>query len=187
MELQLVLKKKMTNQKDKSYVAKLLLGFFISNPPLYADLGDLVTKQRAKQQKESKMTNRNSCYEYLSINNNKEWESSFKELDTFIEKATRKKCRKYVIYKVIKNVDIVEKGKLNIGVTISEISDITLESHVVIQNSSIEADSITLQVNHLEEEYDSDIVHKVDIINSEVKDDRDFSEDEDISDEDDFK
>lgn len=168
----------------KINILKFLLVTLVSSP-LYSDLGDLITKQRAKLQKDSKMTNKNSCYEYLSINNNKEWESSFKELDTFIEKATRKKCRKYVIYKVIKNVDIIEKGKLNIGVTISEISDITLESHVLIENSSIEADSIALQVNHLEEEYDSDIVHKVDIIDSDIKDDRDFNEDADMNDEDD--
>jgi len=164
-----------------------LLFFILITNPLYADLGDLVTKQRFKLQKNSKMTKKNSCYEYLSISNNKEWESSFKELDTFIEKAKKEKCRKYVIYKVIENVDIIEKGKINIGVTISEISDITLESHVVIENSSIEADSVTLQVNHLEEEYDSKIVHKVEIIDSDIKDDRDFSEDEDMKDEDDFK
>ena len=169
----------------KNHVLKFLLITLVASP-LYSDLGDLVARQRAKLQKDSKMTNKNSCYDYLSINNNKEWESSFKELDTFIEKAKKEKCRKYVIYKVIKNVDIIEKAKLNIGVTISEISDITLESRVVIENSSIEADSITLQVNHLEEEYDSNIVHKVDIIDSDLKDDRDFSEDED-KDMDDYK
>ncbi|HIP11146.1 MAG TPA: hypothetical protein EYG73_00370 [Arcobacter sp.] len=160
---------------------KSILAFILFFSFSYASLDDLVTQQRAELQKNSKISTKNTCYEYVDIHNKKEWKASLSQLNTFIDKAQKKKCKKYIIYKIIKNVNVFEKGKLNIGSTIDKISGITLESHVTIEDSSIQSDKISLLTRHIDKDTSSDITHKVNIIDSEIKDNDDFSEDEDLN------
>jgi hypothetical protein len=89
------------------------------------------TKQLAKKHPKK------GCYRYVEINGNRECREKKHLLDIDIKDN---RCKKIIIYKKIKNVDIRDSGKLldiDMGTTIKKSDKIDIRSITEIENSTI--------------------------------------------------
>jgi hypothetical protein len=116
---------------------------------LYAE--DLVStnlsyqKSRIKAKAKKSSTNDNICYEYVEISNTREWNKRKDELNTYIQN-NKNKCKKYIIYKEVRNVNTGNainnesgsKYEINLGVILEENPDVDIEIYTKIKNSTLQ-------------------------------------------------
>ena len=87
--------------------------------------------------------NNSECYIHIEVNGNKEWEENKEKLNTIIDK--KNKCREIVIYKYIKNVDILSQN--NIGTIIQKHNNVNVKTITIIKNSNIRSSSLNFNSN----------------------------------------
>jgi hypothetical protein len=120
---------------------------------LYAEsLGSInlnYQKSRIKAKAEKYSAKDRVCYQYVEITNTREWNRRKDELNTYI-KNNRDRCKKYIIYKEVKNVNIKNRlgssssnnsgseYTINIGVIMEENPEVDIEIYTQVKNSTLQ-------------------------------------------------
>jgi len=109
-------------------------------------------KSRIKSKAEHSSSKDRVCYQYVEISSTKEWNRRKDELNTYIQK-NKNRCRKYIIYKEVRNVDTRgfsssasnnNRGKydINLGVILDENPDVDIEIYTQVKNSHLKENGI---------------------------------------------
>lgn len=118
------------------------------------DLGGInlsYQKARIKAKAEKSSARDRICYQYVEITNTREWNKRKDELNTYI-RNNRSRCKKYIIYKEVRNVDTRSfysnasnhRGEydINIGVILEENPDVDIEIYTQVKNSHLKENGI---------------------------------------------
>jgi len=123
---------------------------------LYAeDLGGInlnYQKSRIKAKAKKSSSRDRVCYQYVEITNTREWNKRKDELNTYIQN-NKNRCKKYIIYKEIKNVDTRgfnsnasnnNRGDydINLGVILEENPNVDIEIYTQVKNSHLKENGI---------------------------------------------
>lgn len=123
---------------------------------LYAeDLGMVnLNYQKSKIKSKAKKSSSKDkiCYQYVEIRDTKQWNKRKNELNTYI-RNNKSKCKKYIIYKEVRNVDTTSYNanasnnsgeyKINIGVILKEENpDVDIELYTQVKNSKLKENGI---------------------------------------------
>lgn len=132
---------------------KIFFTLFLIYSFLYSeDLGLLNSnykQMRIKSLAKKQSSNKRVCYIYINIDGKRDWNKYKNQLNTQIQ-DNRSRCKKYVIYKKIKNVKTnnwrtsdaknnhSSEYKINLGVIIKENANVDIELYTTVENSSIQ-------------------------------------------------
>jgi len=119
------------------------------------DLGSVnlnYEKARIKAKAEQSSSTDRICYQYVEITNTREWNKRKDELNTYIQN-NKNRCKKYIIYKEIKNVDTRgfksnasnnNQGDfdINLGVILEENPNVDIEIYTQVKNSYLQENGI---------------------------------------------
>ncbi|HIP26666.1 MAG TPA: hypothetical protein EYG80_03320 [Flavobacteriaceae bacterium] len=123
---------------------------------LYAeDLGGAnlnYQKSRIKAKAENSSSKDKICYEYVEITNTRDWNKRKEELNTYIQN-NKNRCKKYIIYKEVRNVDTRgfnsnasnnSQGDfdINLGVILEENPDVDIEIYTQVKNSHLKENGV---------------------------------------------
>jgi len=123
---------------------------------LYAeDLGGVnlnYQKSRIKAKAENSSSKDKICYEYVEITNTRDWNKRKEELNTYIQN-NKNRCKKYIIYKEVRNVDTRgfnsnasnnSQGDfdINLGVILEENPDVDIEIYTQVKNSHLKENGV---------------------------------------------
>jgi len=109
-------------------------------------------KSRIKIKAENSSPKDRICHKYVEITNTKEWNKKKDELNTYI-RNTESRCKKYIIYKEVRNVDTtgfnanasnsVGEYEINIGVILQEDNpDVDIEVYTQVKNSKLKENGV---------------------------------------------
>jgi len=139
----------------------LLLAFlFLATTILGEDLVNYSYKEsriKSKVLNQSNSKNKKVCYIYVNINGNTKWRKYKHKLNTTI-RNNQQNCKKYVIYKVIKNVhanyystsasNSSDKDyKINLGAIVEENSNIDIQIYTIVKNSKLNSGFLEQKAN----------------------------------------
>jgi len=138
----------------------LFLFLFLSSILFSEDLVNYSYMQsRIKSKVRNKLNSKNKkvCYIYVNINGNREWRKYKNKLNTTIRK-NQHMCKRYVIYKVVKNVHTSyfrssasnssnKNYKINLGAIVEENSNIDIQIYTIIKNSKLNSGFSEQKVN----------------------------------------
>jgi len=133
----------------------IYLGIGLISSLLAEDLGSInlnYQKSRIKAKAENTSSKDKICYQYAEITNTKEWNKRKDELNTYIQE-NKSKCRKYIIYKEVRNVDTRgfnsnagnnNRGdyEINIGVILEENPNVDIEIYTQVKNSHLKENGV---------------------------------------------
>ena len=123
---------------------------------LYAeDLGGInlnYQKSRIKAKAKKSSSKDKVCYQYVEVSNTREWKKRKDELNTYI-KNNKNRCKKYIIYKEVKNVDTRgfnsnasnnNRGNfdINLGVILEENPTVDIEIYTQVKNSHLKGNGV---------------------------------------------
>jgi len=114
--------------------------FFLSSVAIFSDvLGSNESYKKVRTKQLARKHSQRGCFHYVEVNGNRDWEEKRDKLNINIKNSD---CKKIVIYKEIKNVNIRDKRDkklldIDVGTTINRKDKINVESITHIENSHI--------------------------------------------------
>lgn len=131
-----------------AYLFIFIISFTFCFSEDFGAINNNYKKARIKTQARKQTSNKRICYIYVDINGRRDWNKYKYRLNTQIQN-NRSHCKKYIIYKVIKNVNtrnIYTSNSrnnnrsdydINLGVIVEENSNVDIEIYTEVKNSKI--------------------------------------------------
>jgi len=138
----------------------LTIFLFLTSTLLGEDLVNYSYKEsriKSKVLNQTNSKNKKTCYIYVNINGNTKWRKYKHKLNTTI-RNNQNNCKKYVIYKVIKNVHANyystnasnssnKDYKINLGAIVEENSNIDIKIYTIVKNSKLNSGFLEQKAN----------------------------------------
>lgn len=146
------------------------------------DLGTInlnYQKSRIKAKAKDSSHNDKICYKYVEITNTREWNQKKDELNTYIEN-NHNKCKKYIIYNEVRNVDTrgfdsnaknsnSNEFDINLGVIIKDNPDVDITVYTQVKNSHLKENGISEMKANVGSIVVEDSGDEIEIENRELK------------------
>jgi len=119
-----------------------------------ADLEDSsnISYDKSTVKHKAKRTVRNStCYYYIDIFGNKDWNKLKNTLNEVVEQNPN--CKKLIIYKIIKNVHTTERSQklkgydYNLGIIVRDLPNVEIETVTIVEHSDISTGFFKSNIN----------------------------------------
>lgn len=150
---------------------------------IYAeDLGTInLSYQKAQIKAKAKHSSHNDriCYKYVEITNTKEWNEKKDELNTYIYN-NQNKCKKYIIYNEVRNVDTrgfrsnaqnsnSKEFDINLGVILKDNPNVDITVYTQVKNSHLKENGVLEMKANIGSIVTEDNDDDIDIENRELK------------------